>query len=196
MIQYCPICEEVRSFQLINRHINSGIDNVPTEYSFACCEKCREPVVFIREDVGDGFENDSYYRVYPKNERHLGFNLPNLVRQSYEDAIRCENAKIWTATVVMVGKCLEAVCKDSFPGSKTMFDGLKKMRDNGLLSEEILEWSNELRVLRNYGAHALDEKIMSIDAIESIDFLQAILEILYNLRPKFDEMKKRRASAK
>lgn len=58
------------------------------------------------------------------------------------------------------------------------------MKDNGLISEELLEWSNELRVLRNLGAHATSEKITGQDANEAIDFLQAILETLYHLRPK------------
>ncbi len=41
-----------------------------------------------------------------------------------------------------------------------------------------------------------DEPISRQDAEEALDFLQAILELLYYMRPKFQHMKARRASAK
>jgi hypothetical protein len=193
MVNYCTRCKEYKNFKVLKEHIiGPDEDNLPCEYTFAYCDHCNVPSLFIREDFGLGFEFDDYYRIYPANERNLGFDVPDIVKQSYDEAVKCENAKIWIAAVVMVGRALEAVCKDAFPESKTIHSGLQKMKDNGLISEELLEWSNELRSLRNLGAHATSEKISSEDAIEAIDFLQAILETLYHLRPKFKKMKERR----
>lgn len=149
----------------------------------------------MREDFGLGFEQDSYYRLYPKNERSLNFFLPDIVRTSYDDAIKCERHQIWTAAVVMVGRALEAACKEAIPNSKSINDGLKKMLADGIISQELYDWANELRILRNLGAHATLAQIEQQDANESIDFLQAILETLYHLRPKFEQMKARRATA-
>jgi len=69
------------------------------------------------------------------------------------------------------------------------------MYSKGLISQELLDWANELRVLRNLGAHATNERIDVLDATGALDFLQAILEILYDLRPKFEEFKRRREKA-
>jgi hypothetical protein len=92
----------------------------------------------------------------------------------------------------MVGRTLEAVCKEFEPTTRTVYDGLKSLHAKGFISNELLEWATELRVLRNLGAHATNEKIDVLDATGALDFLQAILEILYDLRPKFEQFKKRR----
>jgi hypothetical protein len=170
-------------------------DGPPTEYTFAHCASCAKPAVFVREDMGDGFDKDNYYRVYPAQERHIGYSLPDIVRQSYEEAVRCESAKTWTACVVMVGRTLEAVGKEFESSTRSVFEGLKSMHSKGLISQELLDWANELRVLRNLGAHATNERVDYFDATGALDFLQAILEILYDLRPKFEKFKQRHAKA-
>lgn len=192
MIYICTRCEEYSNFVTMQVHLLPD-EAPPEEFTFAKCEICGNPAVFVREDVGDGFENDSYYRLYPAHDRHIGYFLPGVVRVSYEEAVRCESSKAWIACVVMVGRALEAVTKDYDSKQKTMFSGLQAMYQNGAISQEIHDWANELRVIRNYGAHASEEHIDRQDANEALDFLQAILETLYYMRPKFQKMKARRA---
>src|SRR5690606_26312472 len=110
------------------------------------------------------------------------------------EAVKCEKAKAAIATVVMVRRSLEAVCKDFVPGTKSVFDGLKQMKEKGFISDDLLEWSEELRFLGNKGAHATEEKITLNDAHDALDFLQSIMEILYHLRPRFNDLKARRVS--
>lgn len=191
IVYQCESCDEPSSYDLISNHILPD-EGPPEEYSFCFCQKCNQPALFIREDMGDGFENDSYYRLYPRHNRHLGFALPQIVRDSYEEAVKCEASKTWTACVVMVGRTLEAVCKEFIPDTRTIYQGLNEMHTQGIISDEILEWSNELRFLRNIGAHASSTKLTYRDSSEAVDFLQSILEILYELRPKFEAMKTRR----
>ena len=62
----------------------------------------------------------------------------------------------------------------------------------GALSQEVYDWASELRVIRNYGAHATEERIDWQDAREALDFLQVILELMYDLRPKFQKFRNRR----
>lgn len=142
--------------------------------------------------MGDGFAQDEYYRVFPPHERHLGFFMPPLVRSSYEEAVLCENAKAWTGCVVLVGRTLEAVCRESAPTERTLAGALKAMLAMGALSQEVYDWASQLRVIRNYGAHATEEEISRQDAKEALDFLQVILELMYELRPKFQQFRNRR----
>jgi hypothetical protein len=134
------------------------------------------------------------YQLYPPDKREFSFKLPEIVNESYKEAVKCERANAWIATVTMAGRSLEAVCKEYDPSSKTIFAGLERMKINGAISQEVFEWANELRTIRNIGAHASEVEIKKEDAIETLDFLQAILEIIYHLRPKFKEMINRRKS--
>ena len=192
MIYICTNCEKHTNFIPIQVHLLPN-EMPPEEYTFARCETCDKPAVFLREDIGIGFDADEYYRMFPAHDRHIGYLLPKVVRASYEEAVRCESSKSWIACVTMVGRALEAVAKDYDPKQRTMFAGLKEMYKNGAISQEIHDWANELRVIRNFGAHASEEKIERQDATEALDFLQAILETLYYMRPKFGKMQARRA---
>lgn len=194
MVYQCGRCDRPQNFLTIAVHVIEE-DGPPAEFTFAQCEACHGAALFIRENVGDGFENDSYYRVYPAHSRHIGFLLPDIVRESYEEAVKCENAKAHVAQVVMVRRALEAVVKEHEPSARTLHAGLKAMSTNGLVSQELADWSNQLRVIGNLGAHPTKETVGYADATEALDFLQAMLEILYDLRPKFEIMRKRRANA-
>lgn len=194
MIHQCNHCSKPTHF--LPRGVTVVDDEfMPDEYSFWICQDCKNPVVFLRQDwSGDGFDDDEYFRVFPPQERTLNFPVPDLVKDSYNDAVRCETHNIWTACVVMVGRTLEAVAKEHVPAARNMGQGLKMMLDKGIISQEIYDWSSELRVIRNFGAHATVETIDREDAKESMDFLRAILETFYYMRPKFKQMKERRAA--
>ncbi len=193
MIYHCKECDEHRHFEAIEVLVVP--DSIMSdEFTLARCKECGYPSLFIRQDwSGDGFDDDEYYRVYPAHERALNFKVPPLVKDSYNEAMRCETHKLWTACVVMVGRTLEAVAKEHMPEVKNMAGGLAKMLSAGIISKELYDWSSELRVLRNFGAHVTAQKITAQDAKESMDFLRAILETIYHMRPKFKQMQERRA---
>lgn len=190
LVYPCSECERHTTFSLQAVHTRPD-EGPPEEYSFAVCGECSDAAVFYREDMGDGFETDAYRRVYPPHHRHVGYALPPTVRASYEEAVRCEASKVYTACVVMVGRTLEAVCKEHDPSVRSIFKGLKMLHQDGLISEELMEWADQLRVLRNIGAHASDRMASDQDAEDSLDFLQAILEVMYDLRPRFQSFKAR-----
>jgi hypothetical protein len=193
MIYHCASCDGPRNFIDVAVHLKPD-EGPPIEYTLARCETCADAALFYREDMGDGFEGDNYYRLWPPHERHLGFALPDTVRQSYDEAVKCENAKAHLAAVVIVRRALEAVTKEYEPSARTLHAGMKALLERGIISKELSDWGNQLRVIGNLGAHATSEKIDAQDAAEAIDFLQAILEILYDLRPRFEKMRLRRAA--
>jgi hypothetical protein len=176
IVGHCDHCEDMTAFASISRHVVD--EGPPCEYTFCRCTSCDRPAVFLREDVGDGFDSDAYWRMFPAQDRHIGFVLPEVVRHSYDEAVKCERAKVWTATAAMIGRALEAVCKEYDPKAKSMFDGLKIMLTNGAISQEIYEWANALRAIRNIASHATEVTVPRQDAVEALDFLQSILEIL------------------
>lgn len=71
---YCKNCRDTRTFAIDK--VNVLLDEAPPEeYTFAHCETCDSVSFFIRENVGDGFESDDYYRVYSPQYRHIGYYL-------------------------------------------------------------------------------------------------------------------------
>lgn len=192
IVYLCEWCDKTTAFKVISQHHRYSYAEPPEETTFAACEECQSSALFVREDFGEGFDEDSFYRIHPPHERHLGFYLPDIVRSSYEEAARCETSKAWLGCAVMVGRTLEAVCKEFDPAIKSIYQGLKDLHAKGTLSQDMLDWATELRLIRNIGAHATADKVSAIDAHESVDFLQAMLEIMYDLRPKFQKLKERR----
>jgi hypothetical protein len=190
--QECTTCETSVVFEIIASHISLPREDPPIEYYLAKCGKCNAAGLFCREDYGSGFDADSFYRLYPAQRRQIRFILPSIVQSSYDEAVRCESARAWTALAVMVGRTLEAVATD-YQSGLTLAASLRKMLDDGAISKELFEWSNQLRIIRNIGAHPTGEKINAEDATDALDFAQAILEILFDLRPRFEAIKSRRA---
>jgi hypothetical protein len=97
------------------------------------------------------------------------------------------------AAVVMIRRTLEAVGKH-FKGDSVhnLKDAIDKMKGAGAISAELAEWGHELRFIGNTGAHPSDNPPSMEDARDAMEFLDAILETIYRLRPKFQAMHERR----
>ncbi|WP_437932571.1 DUF4145 domain-containing protein [Sorangium sp. So ce291] len=160
-------------------------------YVLGHCVKCNQTglVEFARE-YPDG-EVDSR-QLYPTATRPVDLELPPKVMESYTEALKCESAGAWLATAVMVRRTLEAIGKEFDPKAKRLFDGLRSMQQQGLISEELYQWGDELRFLGNIGAHPTEQLISEQDAKEALEFLGAIVETIYHLRDKFKKMQARR----
>ena len=176
-------------------HIGQFIEPSPYEptsrYFFGNCAKCRQPGLLKQTEVSpDEWGNGE--QLYPPRPDSIPFKLPALVEESYREALKCMSADAWLASVVMIRRTLEAVGKDFDATSKTLHDGLSKLREKGVISEELWSWGDQLRFIGNIGAHPTADKVTGQDGQEAMEFLEAILETIYHLRPKFQTMCERR----
>lgn len=193
---YCHHCANATSFYLYRVEEYERLGEVNGYFHFATCDLCNGPAVFLRVDSDEDPEPE-FSRLFPESKNALSCELPEEVARSYREVIACEESAVPLACAVMVGRTLEAVCREHFASEKSMsiFNGIRKLYEEGIVSEQLKEWADELRVLRNIGAHAVGEDISVADARESVSFLRAILENLYDLRPRFEQFKARRASS-
>ena len=194
---HCTECEAVVTFAPVFVHSRVATDDTPEEYTLAACAVCGEPALFYREalDILQDIlqvTNPSYSQLWPDNSREIKGVLPEEIDRPYSEACEAEVAKLPMASAVMIGRALEATCKLFDPTSTSIADGLRKMSRSGVLSDEYLGWANELRVIRNEAAHASGKHIDLEDVSEALDFLQAILDLLYHFRPRFKRFKERR----
>lgn len=161
-------------------------------YFFGHCVRCRRPGLIGEYETGpEPWDREPMPQLHPA-PRNVTATLPPKVEESFREATRCEVAGAPLATAVMVRRTLEAIGKEFAPDARPLFRALHVMKDKGLISEELAHWGDALRFIGNIGAHPTDHVVSSQDAREALDFLVAIVETIYVLRPKFQAMKARR----
>lgn len=194
--EYCSECEAFTHYQRIYVHERAWDDEVLEKYTLVACENCGEPALLFSEEVHQQREivetDESDYRLlWSSIPRVLQFQIPEAVARPYKEACHAELMKRPIASAVMIGRAFEAMCKDFDSASRSIADGLRRMRKAGALSNEIFEWAIALRVIQNEISHASHVHIVPAHAIEALDCLQIILELLYKHRPRYKLLKAR-----
>jgi len=179
------------------------------------CPSCHSPLVGESHQVDFkgwlGEEEDRWsdtVRVYPKPAKtFLSYRIPLEVRNSIAEADRSLQANANIAACVMLGRALEAVCRDllepaastpSTPAASTphsrpimLGEGIQKLKQNNLIDERLFDWSQQLHAFRNIAAHPTGESISREDAEDLQTFVYAIIEYIYDLTDRYNEFKER-----
>lgn len=199
-VVFCAACRVNTATAVVASYLDRTREGfLQSRFLLATCPRC-DGVSMVVQDfegpaISHGLEVDSWSngkQVFPARGRTLPDALPSRVERACREAIVCEEARAWLATAVMAGRALEAVAKEHDASTKNLADGLAKMKAAGVISDELLAWSQELRFLRNIGAHASDQDISEEDARDALDFLEAIIETIYVLRERHAKMRARR----
>ena len=164
----------------------------PTRTILMRCDTCGGPLIFLQEDYGEGFDPNDLSRVWPGAIRQLSTTIPKELRDVHHEARKCFDAKAYTAAVVMVGRTLEGVCALNSIKGRSLVDSLQKLKVAGLIDERLHEWTSELRVLRNQGAHFTGTLVNREDARDALALCEALLDYMYVLAERFNEFKERR----
>lgn len=193
----CPWCEapalaEVQGVTAWDGFRNGEPINPPIEYTLVQCSECGDASLEMREDYGEGFVVDQPVFAYP-SKRRLSKDVPRPLRNEYNEAQKCFSVKAYGATVVMVRRILEGVCKENGVQERTLVKSLEELKKNGLIDDTISEWATTLRLLGNEGAHYTGHPVPRDDAEDAIAFAEALLDNIYVLRKRFTEFKNRRA---
>ncbi|WP_377368245.1 DUF4145 domain-containing protein [Phenylobacterium ferrooxidans] len=86
------------------------------------------------------------------------------------------------ASAVMARRTLEAVAFDKGETDGVLAVRLKRMAERGLLHESLADWSKEVRLIGNVGAHFDPiEDVSNQDARQLLKFITALLEYIYVL---------------
>ena len=191
----CPDCEsKVSAVVLAKREYVQTDDYDPFIVYFLECPICHRTMVghsdLMQIEV-DKWDYTKPSRLWPNSSKNLDRSIPTLVRQSIEEARKCFGAKAYSACAVMCGRSIEAVCKEHGAKKWQLAQGLKELKDDGIIDGRLFEWGEALRNRRNIGAHASDENISREDASDILDFTIAICEYVYVLTQKYEEFKKR-----
>jgi hypothetical protein len=183
-----------------------------TQVLLGVCPKCSTTIVGTTTQIK--FENiDSEYdqwedivRVFPDPPKLFSsYRIPKLVVESLSEAEKSMQAGAYMATCVMLGRALEALCRDVLNSNNSEDDGdarkvnkvmlskgIHELRERGFIDNRIFEWSQQLNAFRNLSAHPDDEFTVSrVDVEDLHTFVNAIIEYVYDLADRYEEFKNR-----
>jgi hypothetical protein len=156
----------------------------------------------------DAYEDSwsSIVRIWPQPPKtFMSYRIPKVVKHSIREADRSLQADANIASCVMLGRALEAVCRDlllepdkkgdSDKASKKrpimLGEGIRKLKENGIIDQRLFDWSQQLHAFRNLAAHPEDISISREDAEDLQTFVYAIIEYVYDLTDRYAEFKER-----
>lgn len=174
-------------------------DQFDTKVAIGKCSSCGDVLIGLQEEH-EHPEYGSYWadaeRVWPQPKRAISRSVPDIVKSSLDEADRCFSAGAFTACAVMCGRAIEGVCVHHKTKAKTLHSGLKELLDKEVIDKRLFLWGDELRKLRNLGAHATGEKVAHQDASDVLAFAHAITEYIFVLTKQFQEFMSRRPKVK
>ena len=197
MIIECPYCEAKVDGEVVGEHIDPyhPEKGPPFKTVLVKCPVCSNAIFGGSELYQTGPETSEWsglFRLWPQRESHIDWEIPPIVGNSLVDARKCYKAKAYDACAVMSGRTLEGVCKHYKTKGRVFADGLRELKDTGIIDKRLYQWSVELKKHRNIGAHASEEKISKEDAKDLLDFAQAFCDYVFVLNAKFDRFMKRK----
>jgi uncharacterized protein YutE (UPF0331/DUF86 family) len=112
----------------------------------------------------------------------------------------------------MFGRALEAICRNILDTSVSddttqaavtsgrrpimLGEGIRKLKDAGIIDERLFDWSQQLHAFRNLAAHPTDIAISREEADDLRTFVFAIVEYIYDLTDRYNDFKERLESKK
>jgi hypothetical protein len=201
MLIHCYYCLARVDAETVGATYGAESESERYRVSLLKCPSCHQPLVARDELVEDGQfgEPDVWsapVRVWPSPESDLPPSIPSLIRASLIEANLSRRAGAFTASVVMTGRALEAMCRHFETKSKVFAHGLKELLDREIIDKRLFRWSEELRVHRNLAAHATDEQFSHDDAEDLFTFATAICDYVFVLKEKFDSFMERKEAKK
>lgn len=166
----------------------------PGKWTFSYCPRCRNPMLAVQCNYGQGFDEDPPSRVFPVRDRQLGWNVPNSIKTAFNEAVTCFNSKAFTASAIMCRKSLEGLCAEHGAKAANLSLSLKKLRDKEIIENRLFEWAEALRTLGNEAAHGVDCAISREDAGYTLDFTEALIQYVFTYQDRFQEFKDGRKS--
>ncbi len=144
------------------------------------CLTCRKITLQqVIESATEGLPNGNYEEriLYPVERPRLA-DLPVAIEKRYRAALKVQNIEP-NACAVLVGRTLEAACNHEKASGKALAEKLDYLANAGRIPKTLAEMAQQLRQLRNLGAHDAEDEVTEVDVPIILDFLEAILEYLY-----------------
>lgn len=169
--------------------------NSCTAYKVAYCPRCES--VFLVEsrwtDYGGEFATDPVNAVlYPRDRDPLSDDVPESIRRTFGEAVRCYRVHAYDASTLLCRKSLEVLSSELGAEGKTLKAKIASLSGAKRIDPRLVTWAESLRVIGNEAAHRTAEGVSAEDARDVLDFVEAILENVFVLDKKYQAFSERR----
>lgn len=119
--------------------------------------------------------------VFPPMEREVPTDLPADVEKAFVQAeVNFAQESMEEPAAVMYGRALERAIKAKHSElNGTLAENIKKLVKTNVIPEAMGHWANDIRVIRNNGAH--DDGVSREDLTAQRDFTDAFLRYLFSM---------------
>ncbi|MCX7602185.1 MAG: DUF4145 domain-containing protein [Meiothermus sp.] len=217
----CPCCRAKVAATETGRAERDGFDEEGEPFAHkvlvGICPRCESILAGVTHQIDfEGYTSDEdrwsdVFRIYPNPPKAFSsYRIPRVVRDSLEEADCSIQAGANNAACVMLGRALEAICRDILEPSHTsatpapaglngisskkklmLGEGIKTLHDKKVIDDRLFEWSQQLQAFRNFAAHPEDISISRDDAEDLQTFVYAIVEYVYDLADRYNAFKAR-----
>ncbi len=182
-----------------------GLGKCPKCYSILVGES--KQIAIRGYDARDDEWSDPV-RVYPDPPKAFtSSRIPKVASDSITEGLKSLQGNAHVAACVMFGRALEAICRNlldvadvgSTKQPQTIVskrpimlgEGLRKLKEGGMIDQRLFDWSQQLHAFRNLAAHPTDITITREEAEDLRSFVFAIVEYIYDLTDRYNEFKDR-----
>ncbi|PKM45892.1 MAG: hypothetical protein CVV05_06470 [Gammaproteobacteria bacterium HGW-Gammaproteobacteria-1] len=206
----CPRCEKQSSFDFVGSLpltfdggyiVSRDGPNVPTFHEQATvmlCRNCHQGIAIIEEQwtgehrsierKGGGISSWKGFHWWPLVGATLHKAVPVTVASAYHEAALALSANCPRAAAAMARRTLEAIAVDRGETTGTLAQRLANMSTKGLLHPTLSDWSREVRLIGNTGAHFDPiNDVSPNDARQLIDFIRELAKYIYVLPFELNE---------
>ncbi len=181
----CPQCGKEGTFDQIGTDITIAPNTI--------CGQRRCPNARCYGHLFVVFQSGALVKAYPPIRIDFdSANVPQSVRDSFEEALDCHAASCFVAAAIMVRRTLEEICRDRGAKGDNLKQRIKDLETKIILPTELIEAMNELRLLGNDAAHVEAETFVSISNEElnvAIEFTKEVLKGLYQYSSLLDKLR-------
>jgi uncharacterized protein DUF4145 len=196
----CPFCLERGNFAIEHKASKKKPNGSKIlHFDTLKCGSCAGYVMALwsRSELGGGMQGMHDFRVLPwpirleKSPKHW----PEAVGRFWLQAHRSRSDANWDAAAVMARSALQVALRDHDAEGGSLKAEIDNLAGRGVLPPHMQEWAHELRELDNESAHpdVTKDKSSAADVRDVIEFLDFLLQYLYDLPREIQQYRERRA---
>lgn len=148
------------------------------------CDRCEGLVLLI---MSDSSAHATIVDQYPKKVPKLDPAIPTDVASDYIEAVKCFDVGANKASAVMCRRALQTSVIQKGATEDKLNDQIDELFKKGVITEDIMNWSHEIRLTGNLGAHPDKDGLQHItpqDADDLIKFMEEYLNYVYIMPAK------------
>ncbi len=168
----CPNCHQATAVAIRNAYDNT---RTRLRYEVGECNSCDFCVLLVKDR-----SNNSTKAVYPNPlPRQTDERIPTDIKKDFDEALVCLSVSANRGAAVLARRALQTMCKEKGASKVDLKDQIDELFSNNIITQDLRNWSHEVRFVGNDAAHPNGAEVQKEDAEEIIELLESLCEVLY-----------------